>query len=304
MGRDPRPRDRREPLLAAVVAGGATVAGMGAPSFIMTGGRTGAEYVYLGLQVISPAVLVVAGLIAVAVYRFAPSRVPHPVLAAITAATIWAVIRGLELVAPTIAIGLVSAYLTSSAALAAAGAVFVGLALAVGLRRRAVRAVRADGTDATAGTDAARWSARLPLAVTVAIAALAAGIPPAVAVIGRDLESRGSSAATSGADLAVYALLGALPAIVTAAWAVLVVLLVDEWSSPRVLRAIGAAAMTAIAIAVPVLVIGGGLEHGGEPAVVGLASGAASGVVVFASERRRVAAAPTDAAEPATTARR
>ncbi|HEX6956178.1 MAG TPA: hypothetical protein VF156_14990, partial [Agromyces sp.] len=231
---------------------------MGAPSFIMTGGRPGAEYVSLGLQVIAPAVFAVAGLIAAAVYRVAPSRVPHPVLAAITAGVVWAVIRGLELAAPAIGIGVVSAYLTSVAALAAAGAVFVGLTLAVALHRRAVRVVAAGGT----GADTARWAPRLPLAVIVVIAALAAAIPPVIAVIRRDLEVRGeASVAASGADIAMYAVLGALPAVVTAAWAVLVVLLVDEWSSPRMLRATGAAAMTALALAVPALVIGGGLEY-------------------------------------------
>ncbi|MBM7505902.1 hypothetical protein ACFPER_02215 [Agromyces aurantiacus] len=308
----PSARDRREPVLAAVVVGGATVGGLAVPSFLMMSGRTGAEYVFLTFAIIGPAVLLVAGLIAFAVYRMARGRLPHPVLAAITAAIIWGVVRLVEFVAPSIGIGLVSASMTGTGALVAAGAVFAALVVAVSLRRRSLRVIgsgagadRRAGTDGGAGTGtdgaaAVRWGPRLPLAAIVAIAAFAAGIPAAMGSVVRQFDLFDSvSIERSGIGIALVAVVEALPVALTTAWAVLLVLLVDEWSSPRVLRAIGAGILTVLAIAAPAVVLMGGLDGGAEAVALGAASGAASGLVVFASERRRVAPAPVDVVEPA-----
>lgn len=285
-------RDRRESgelVLAATVAGGVTVGAVSAPSLIRVGGHAGAEYVYLALQLIGPIVFAVAALIAFLVYRFGPARVPHPVLAAITAVVIGA----LAWLTPTLVIGLIGAYLTTTGAFVAAPSVFLALWLAVAVRRR--RVARAAARSASAG--GSRWEPRIPLAAIVALAALAAGIPPVVASLARNVElMAGPGAWPSGSDVMSYAVLGAIPSVLTTAWAVLVVLLADRWGSPRVVRAAASGLLTAILIGAPALMLAAGLEFGGEVAALGAVSGAAAGAVVLFSERKVVAPAQPRAA--------
>lgn len=169
---------------------------------------------------------------------------------------------------------------------------FLALWLAIALRRRrAARIARV----AKAGGSA--WKPRLPLAAIVTLAALAAGVPLVVWSVARSLEFVvGRSGWPSGGDVMFYALLGAIPSGLTSAWAVLVVLLVDQWSSPRAVRAAASGLLAAVLVAVPALVLAAGLEFGGEVTALGMVSGVAAGTVVFLSERKAAASPAPDVA--------
>ena len=144
-------RDAQELVLAAVVAGGAAVAGMAAPQFLHYGGHTGAEYVYLGALIFSPVVFLAAGLVALLVYLLGRARVHHLLLAAVTAVVVG-VIGGFA--APLVAAGLAGLFITGAGAVDAALAVLIGLVPTVALRRRR-RAVRAAKEAAPAASGSA-----------------------------------------------------------------------------------------------------------------------------------------------------
>jgi len=126
-------RDPQELVLAAIVAGGAAVAGMAAPQFLHYSGHTGAEYVYLGALIFSPVVFIAAGLLAILVYLLGQARVHHALLAAITAAVVG-VIGALAV--PLVAAGLAGLFITGAGAVDAALAVLIGLVPTIALRRR------------------------------------------------------------------------------------------------------------------------------------------------------------------------
>lgn len=279
--------DRRQVLLAVVVAGGAAVAGMGAPQFIHHGGHTGAEYVFMGAQLVGPVVFLIAGVIAFVVYRFGRSVMHHALLAAITAV----LVGGVCLAVATPTWGLATVFVTIDGSYVAAAAVFVSLVVTVAISRHR-RGVRAAREAAAAETGSTISAPRMPLGVVVLLAGIAAGVPVVVVSIVKSFEFL-SDPLNGGflPGLLLGALLSAVSIGLVAGWAVLVVLLVDQWVAPRLVRALGAGAFAAAALAVPSLVIGGGLEYGGEAAGWGLVSGVAAAAVVALSERRVVPAA-------------
>jgi hypothetical protein len=284
-------RDHQELVLAAVVAGGAAVAGMAAPQFLYYGGHPGAEYVFLGAQILSPVVFIVAGLVAFLVYRLGQSRVHHVLLAAITAVVVGA-IGGLA--SPPLAAQLAGIFITGPGAVDAALAVLVGLVPSIALRRRR-RAVRA-AKEATAAASGSRvWAPRLPVGVIVLLAALVAGAPMVVGSVAQSFDFLVDTATGAVAwEFPLWAFLAALPSALAAAWAVTVVLLVDQWVAPRPVRALIAGVLAAVLVVAPALAIAGGLQYGGETAALGLFSGLAVVVIVFCSERRVVPAVAAD----------
>lgn len=272
----------QEIVLATVIAGGAAVAGMAAPQFIAYAGHTGAEYVYMGAQLAGPVVFLVAGFFAFLVYRFGRSVMPQVLLAALTAA----IVGGVSLIPATRTLGLVNLMITTNGAYAAAAAIFLGLLVGVGMHRRR-RAARVAMEATAASTGSTIPAPRMPLGVIVLLAGLAAAVVQVVAAVARSWEFF-ADPRNSGflADQVLWALLAATAVGLVAAWAVLVVLLVDQWVAPRVVRALLAAVSAGLALAVPPLVIGGGLENGGEAAAWGVVSAVAAAVVVAVSERR------------------
>lgn len=279
MGHERLPRDRQEVALATIVAGGAAVAAIGAPLFIRMGGHTGAEYVYLGFLIVGPVVFVVGALIALLVYALGLQRVPNVVLAALTAIVVGAIIY----VAPMIVvmIGLINAFMTAEGAVVTAATVFLSLWLAIAIRRWVGR------------TGDAKWAPRAPLVAVALMVGVAAGVFAVIEVIVANLEYivDPQRDAFLGGEVVFWMLVIVNLSAVTAAWAVLVVLLVEQWHAPRVVRAICAGLLTASLLAAPPLVIGGGVENGGEQAAWGIVSGIVSGTIVFFSDRRVAAAA-------------
>ncbi|WP_169053973.1 hypothetical protein [Agromyces sp. H66] len=276
------PGDHRELVLAVAIAGGGAVAGMAAPRFIAYAGHTGAEYVYMGALLAGPVVFVIAGVIAFLVYRFGRSVLHHALLAAITAL----IVGGLSLVPATRSLGLVNLMITTDGAYVAAAAVFLGLLVGVGMHRH-LRAARVTMERAAASTGSTVPAPRMPLAVIVLLAGVAAGALQVVASVARSFEF--FTDPRNGGFLAgqvLWALFAAIAVGLVAAWAVLVVLLVDQWVAPRLVRALGAGVFAALALAVPPFVIGGGPEYGGEQAVWGVLSAAAAAMVVAVAERR------------------
>lgn len=138
--RDRGERDHGEIVLAALVTGGATVAGMSTPPVLSMIGHTGAEYVYLAVVIGSPFVFIVAGLIGFLVYGLGRFRLNPVLLAAIAGAIVAALGLGIS----TVVSGLGAVIITTAGTFAAAAAVFVTLwpAVAIRRRRRVVRASR------------------------------------------------------------------------------------------------------------------------------------------------------------------
>jgi hypothetical protein len=285
-------RDGQETGLAVIVAGGATVAGMSAPPVISMAGHTGAEYVYLAVLIGGPFLFIVAGIIAFLVYRFCPSRMHHVLLAAITAA----IVAVLGLGTSTVVSGLGAVIVTSAGTFAAAPTVFVSLWLVVAIRRHR-RVVRASREVAAAEAGSMIWTPRMRLGVIALLAGLAAGVPPFVASIVQSWEFLVDPIGGMAVEFIGWSFAGAIPTILATAWAALVVLLVDQWVAPRLVRALSAGVLAAVVLAVPSLIVGGGFEDGGVPALQGLLSGLAAAVVVFFSERRMVPVASAELVE-------
>jgi hypothetical protein len=279
--RDRGERDRGEIVLAAIVAGGATVAGMSAPPVISMAGHTGAEYVYLAVVIGSPFVFIVAGLIGFLVYGFGRSRMHPAMLAAVTAA----IVAALGFATLTLVGGLSAVIITSVGTLAAAPIVFVSLWLVIAIRRHR-RVVRASREVAAAEAGSMIWTPRMRLGVIALLAGLAAGVPPFVGSMVQSWEFLADPIGGMAVEFIGWSFVGAIPIILATAWTVLIVLLVDQWVAPRLVRAVSAGALTAVVFAVPSLIVGGGFEDGGVPALQGLLSGLAAAVVVYFSERR------------------
>lgn len=287
--RDRGERDRGELVLATIVGGGSTVAGMSAPPVISMAGHTGAEYVYLAIAIVGPLVFVVAGLIAFLITLLGRSRMHPALLAAMTAA----IVAALGLATSTVAPGLGAVAITSAGAFAAAATVFVSLWLVIAIRRHR-RMVRASREVAAAEAGSMISAGRLSVGVIALLAGLAAGVPPFVVAIVQSWEFLVDPIAGMAVEFIGWSFAGAIPTILATAWAVLVVLLVDQWVAPRLVRALSAGLLAAVILAVPSLILGGGFEDGGVPALQGFLSGIGAAVVVSFSERRMARVAPTD----------
>ncbi|MRG59987.1 hypothetical protein GE115_08915 [Agromyces sp. CFH 90414] len=280
-----RRRDWAEILLAALVTGGATVAVLIAPQLLGAGHHTGGEYVYMGAQIVGSVAFLVAAPVAVAVYGAGALRVPHWLLAAITAAIIAALV---SVWAPT----------NGVRALIAVPVVFVPLWVAVALRRRfrAIREARearearnARETDATLDAPAPA-SPLIGTGATVLLAAIAAALPTTIASAVSAYDLLGWAAPDT---VLLSALLGFAPAFVTAAWAVAVVLLIDQRVSPRLLSAVAAGLLTAALLLAPTLLFFG-VGHDEFELWPALVSGALVALTVFVAgwPRRRPADVP------------
>ncbi|KRC61021.1 hypothetical protein ASE14_08710 [Agromyces sp. Root81] len=275
------PRDWQEPLLAAMVAGGATVGGMALPPLLHISGHTGAEFVGLAILIVGPVVFIVVGLVAMLIFRVGRVRIHFVVLAAVTA-----VVTAALAFAPSVIGGLASVLVTSNGALLAAGTVFIGLVLAIPIHRHRRAAREAALTEASATGSPVR-SLRFCLGVVVLLAGLAAWIPAIVAPIALSFgffDGPPSGSFISG--LLGWAIVGAIPSALVAAWAVAVVVLVDQLVAPRFVRALSVGAPAAVTLMSMPLILEGGIEEGGAAAVWALASAIAAAVVLFFCERR------------------
>lgn len=278
-----RVRDRQESSLAALVAGGATVGGMATPVLFHAGGHTGAEFIGLAVLIVGMVVFLVVALITLFVFRAGGARLHYLVLAAITAA----IAAALTLVAAAIG-GLASVLFSINGTLLAAAAVFIGLVLTIALRRRRRMAREAELADAAA-TGSQVGQLRFRLGVVALLAGLAAWIPAILAPIADSFEYfDGPPTGAYLSGLLGPAVLLAIPIGLIAAWAIVVVVLVDQLVAPRLLRALTVAVLAAIPLVSMPLILSGGFEEGGANAAWGLASAVAAAVVLLCCERRGV----------------
>ena len=289
-----RVRDRQESTLAAWVAGGATVGGMATPVLFHAGGHTGAEFIGLAVLIVGPVVFLVVALITLFIFRAGGARLHFLVLAAITAA----IAAALTLVPAAIG-GLASVLFSVNGSLVAAGAVFLGLVLTIALRRRR-RAVREAELADAAVTGSQVRQLRFRLGIVALVAGLAAWIPAILAPIAGSFEYfDGPPTGAYLSGLIGPAILLAVPIGLVAAWAVVVVVLVDQLVAPRILHALAVAVLAAVPLVSMPLILSGGFEEGGANAVWALASAVAAAVVLFLSEGRGRAVPAMTAGDPA-----